>query len=169
VLYSALETLILFHQDVGSELILKRDEWEEFRKDIADFIKAYPKFFESKEKRRLMYEKLPELNRISFKSAFYNFCSRFNIDLSDLWPVVDRRDGIALADIRNKLIHGDTFNPVQGRALISAREHLSWIVERSLLSVLGWTFTSSKVSKEYLPHMAMYNEWRADRKILSGN
>jgi hypothetical protein len=168
-LYSALETLVLFsNQNSGGDLILDESEWKQFNGDAREFIRKHPLFAQSTAKRKLVYEKLPELNRISFKSAFDAFCRRFNIELSDLWPVVGREGGATLARIRNKLIHGDSFDPIQGHAFMSAREHLTWIVERSLMSILGWDFTRSKTSKTYLPHMTMYNEWHNDRKVLSG-
>lgn len=110
---------------------------------------------------------LGQLNRVPFRTAFDSFCKHFDVDVIDLWAVVDRKDGVSLADVRNKLIHGDSFNPLQERALISAKEQLRWVVERSVLSVLGWQVHKSKVSKEYLSKMTMYKEWREDRKILS--
>ncbi len=168
ILYSAFETLILFScRNFENEFILSRPDWKEFRKDIEDFITSHPQFSEDKERRKLVYEKLLELNRVSFSSAFDRFCQHFNVDLSDLWPVVDLKDGISLADIRNKLIHGDILNPLEGRALISAKENLRWVVERSLLSVLGWHVANSKVSKEYVSKMKMYKKWREARKILT--
>lgn len=131
ILYSALETLVLFcRQEFDNELI-------------------------------------GQLNRVPFRTAFDGFCRHFDVDVIDLWPVVDRKDGVSLADVRNRLIHGDSFNPLQERALISAKEQLRWVVERSVLSVLGWQVRKSKVSKEYLSKMTMYKEWREGRKILS--
>ena len=168
-LYSALETIVLFYrQNHGLEFIISLAEWDVFKKDVKRFINKHPQFSENKGKRKLIYEKLPELNRVSFATAFTHFCENYNIDLQDLWPVVDRRDGISLSDIRNKLIHGDTFRRRQERALMSAVEHLRWIVERSILSVLGWPYSKSKVSNSFLSkNMTMYREWPRDRSILS--
>lgn len=169
-LYSALETLVLsFRLDNGTEHILDGDEWHGFKKDTKAFIKGHPLFSNPKDKdrRRLVYQKLEELNRISFADAFEQFCKRYDIDLGDLWPVVDRKDGVTLGDIRNKLVHGDTFGRARWRALISAREHLKWIVERSMLTILGWRVHDSRAAKDLLSGMRMYNEWQHSRELLS--
>lgn len=169
-LYSAFETLILYYrQTYGTELILY-DGWDAFRKDVEKFIKTHSRFTGNtdRRKRKLIYEKLPELNRISFRTAFHDFCEHYNVDLNNLWPVVDRREGISLSDIRNKLIHGDTFTQLQHRVLMCASEHLRWIVERSILCILGWDVANSKVSERFLSiNRTAYKEWREDRKILS--
>lgn len=164
-LYSALETLVLlYRQNHEMEFIVPPTEWPAFRNEIKSFIKSHPYFSGEKCKRKLIYEKLLELNRVSFSTAFTNFCEHYNIDLQDLWPVVDKEESISLFDIRNKLVHGDTFNHKQQHALISAKEHLRWVVERSILSVLGWTYSKSKVSQNFLSkNMAMYKERIEDR------
>jgi len=169
ILYSAVETLVLLYKH-NNEMnnVIDLSDWPNFFKDLKIFIKKYPLFSDKKNKRKLIYEKLPELNRVSFATAFKSFCEHYHIELSDLWPVVDRKDGISLSDIRNKLIHGDSFGRRQERALMSAAEHLGWIVERSLLRVLDWPIAKSKVSKEFLlKNFTMANEWIEDRKILS--
>lgn len=168
MLYSALESLVLFgRQDLTNEFILARAQWNNFRHELEAFIKAHPTFSADKRRRKLIYEKLQELNRVSFNSAFLNFCEQYHLELADLWPVIDRNDGVSLADVRNRLIHGDSFPEGRGLSLISARENLKWIVERSLLMVLGWPVAQSKVSKEYLSCLTMYKEWRDHRKVLS--
>lgn len=112
--------------------------------------------------------KLPEVNRVSFSTAFNEFCKFYKIDLKNLWPVVDKEDGISLSGIRNRLIHGDIFTPRQQLALMSAGAHLRWVVERSVLSVLGWPYSKSKVSPPFLANnMTMYKGWSEDRRILS--
>lgn len=168
-LYSALETLIMFYrQNNGIEFILPPSDWTTFKSDVKNFIKSHSHFVQAKGRRQLIYDKLDELNRISFSSASCRFFEHYNINLDDLWPTVERKDGISLADVRNKLIHGDTFNRLQKRALIAATEHLRWIVERSLLAVLGWPIEDSKVREGFLSrNMIMHREWQEDRKILT--
>jgi len=168
-LFSALETLVLLHRRKHDlEFIITPSEWSAFRGDMEQFVKRHPLFSEDKNKRKLIYDKLPELIRVSFPAAFDSFCESYKLDLTDLWPVADRENGISLSDIRNKLVHGDTFARMQQRALMSAGEHLRWIVERGLLSVLGWSYLKSKVSELFLArNMAMYKGWDEDRKILS--
>lgn len=167
-LYSALETLVFLHRvSDETETILTQSEWKEMMKGIKIFLKKHQLLSGRKDKRKQIYEKLPELNRISFFSAFESFCNHFNVNLEDLWPVVNRNEGVSLSDIRNKLIHGDTFNRLQEKALMSAVEHLRWIVERSILAVLNWHSSKSKVCEGFLQQMTMHKVWREDRKILT--
>lgn len=168
-LYSALETLVLFYsRNNEMEFIIPEENWTVFRKDLEKYIKFHPQFSEQKEKRKLVYDKLKELNRTPFLTAFNAFCKKYDIDLSDLWPVIDRKDGVSLSDIRHKLIHGDSFNLRELDALMYASIHLRWTVERSILSILGWPIEDSKVSEGFL-HRNMYphKDWIEHRKILT--
>ena len=143
-------------------------EWNEFQDDLKKWLRNYPMLKNGKGKRILIYEKLPELNRISFSTAFNHFCAFYSIDLSDLWPVLKNSRGISISEIRNKLIHGETFNPLQLGALMAAKEHLQWIMERLILAVLDWPISRSRVNKEFLEHyMACHKDWVKDQEVLS--
>jgi hypothetical protein len=164
--YSALETIVLFfRRSHQMEHVLPEDKWNHLNQDLRDYIKSHPLCLE-KEKRKFIYEKLPELNRISFPTAFRELCENYEVDLSDLWPVVERSGGMPLSGIRDKLVHGDTFSPLEYDAVITANEHLKWTLERLILSVLGWPPTKSKVSKNFLPIMTCYKSLENDRKLL---
>ncbi len=167
-LYTALETLVLhFRRTHGMESVFV-SEWNEFQDDLKKWLRNYPMLKNGKGKRILIYEKLPELNRISFSTAFNHFCAFYSIDLSDLWPVLKNSRGISISEIRNKLIHGETFNPLQLGALMAAKEHLQWIMERLILAVLDWPISRSRVNKEFLEHyMACHKDWVKDQEVLS--
>ena len=171
--FSSLETLVLLSRRIDNAApILNPDEWKEFRKELETFIKDHKKFSgnkpKHKQRRKLIYEKVPELNRISFSTAFNNFCQEYSIDLHDLWPVTDRTDGLCLFDIRNMLTHGEALTREQEIALSTAKIHLQWIVERSILAVLGWPVSESKVRKEFLSRvMVPHREWREERILFS--
>lgn len=170
-LYSTLETLLLhFRKDHQLETVFASEkELGDFRDDIKNWLKNHPKLSNDKQKRILIYEKLPELNRISFSTAFEQLCNFYSVDLSDLWPLTKNSEGISLSEIRNKLIHGEVINtePEQLRAFIGAKEHLQWIVERLILAFLGWTISKSNINKDYLARkMACYKDWKKDQKIL---
>lgn len=46
--------------------------------------------------------------------------------------------------------------------------HLGWMVERSLLTVLGWSDSKSHVSPSFLSaHMSHYRGWQDHRKALT--
>jgi hypothetical protein len=169
-LYSALETLVLyFRRENNLEMVFSDDEevWSQIKADLMLWLKNYPKLKDDKGKRALLYENLPALTRISFKTAFLKCCDFYSVDLHDLWPVLGNAEGWSLSTIRNKLVHGEYFNRQQLRALISASEHLRWTVERLILSILGWDTSRSNVSADMLSFRNQYKYWEADRKLLS--
>jgi hypothetical protein len=159
-LYSGVETLVFMDHE---GFILPPEQWSILREDLQTYVKEHH-LLEGKERRndrQAIYEKMPELNRISFSSALKTFSTTYKVDLSDLWPLVDRTDGIPLSEIRNRLIHGDVFSLHQERAMASACIHLRLILERMILSVLGWPVSESRASFYNVERLV---EWRDDRK-----
>jgi hypothetical protein len=170
-LYSAIENIVLFYRRLKKlEFVIAKSDWIKLRKCLKKYIKEYSKehlIFDDKEKRKLLYEKLDELNRISFSTVFNKICEEYHIDLKDLWPLVENADGVSLSDIRHKLVHGDIFNPSQYRGLLAARKHLQWILERLILSILKWPIEKSNVCTEIISSWSAYHEWQNDRKAFS--
>jgi len=135
---------------------------------LKEFLRSHQRLRSDKVARTLIYEKLPELNRVSFRTSIQRLITHYGVDLTDLWPVTDTGDDISLLGIRNALIHGRTFTDPQRYSLIAAREHLHWTIERLLLGFFEWPTARSTVSKEYLErNRAMHKGWDADRKALS--
>lgn len=168
MLYSAIESLVSFFQkkypDSGKVLI--GEEWDDFRKDIENHIKQLELHFN---KKQFIYDRLGGLNCHPFSIIFNKMCQHYQVDLQDLWPISKGgRKKKSLSWIRNRLTHGQIFNSTQQYALISAKEHLRWILERLILSVLGWPIERSHVSRKFLSsNMACYKDWEKDRDILS--
>jgi len=145
-LYSAFETLILWFRGKSNlEKILPDSEWSQFQKNFKKWIKADPSFSQSSERRKLFYENLRGMNRISLSTAFAKFCSDFSIYTQDLWPAFENEGGPSLSRIRNKLIHGVPLDPQQIKFLIPAYVHLRTLVERSILAILQWPIEESSV------------------------
>lgn len=171
-LYSALETIVLFfrrNQNIP-EFVFPEDsqEWKQIYDDLKKWLENHPKLKSDKEKTKLICGKLKELNRVSFRNGFKKLIKTFSINLDDLWPVLHGSDGASLADIRNMLVHGEVFNPIQYQSLMVASEHLRWIVERLLLTLLGWDVLRSTVRDEFLSTKIEFNKnWKANREILS--
>jgi len=168
-LYSVLETLVLdYRRQNELEFVLDEDNWNEFEKGIKKWIKQQPQFVSFPEKRKLIYEKLKELNRISFSNAFKKFCISLELDLQDLWTVTGGKG--SLTEIRNKLVHGETFNRSQEKSLIVALHHLTWIVERAILSVLSWSISDSRVSQNFLnKYITLYHNWESERQLITNS
>ncbi len=96
----------------------------------------------------------------------FKFFQRFHpVNLVDLWPLVDSSGGTSLAEIRNRLIHGEYLSEKSTRALVFAELNLRWTVERMLLSVLGWHIMGTHVTPSFLSHITMY-QWTASRKMI---
>jgi hypothetical protein len=179
-LYEGLESLVLYfrrREKKQLEYVFPPNEtgqgskWKERNQlieDVKQFLNQHPLLKNSKTKRNLLFDNLLGLNRVSFRTAFEKMCKHYAADLSDLWPITGNAKGWSLSTIRNKLVHGEHFNPRQIYALIAAKEHLQWMVERLILATLGWDISKSKVSKDYLSrNRRIYQNWKADQKILS--
>jgi hypothetical protein len=166
-LYSALEMMVLhFRREQGLEFILPDEgEFRRLQGDLRKWLKQHP-LLEDKGRRGLVYEKLFEINRVSFGHAFEKFCEVYSVDLGDLWPVVGNVGGPSLSTIRNRLVHGEVLGEGYYKALITAKFHLQWTVERMILAMLGWPVKKSNIDEWYLSPMAMYKDWDSERANL---
>jgi hypothetical protein len=150
-MFSGMETLVLdFRRRENLEYVLPKDKWPALRKYLRKCIKESVEPKLEREQRASIYRKLDELNRISINEAFDEFCKRYAIDLEDLWPVFGTKETVGLADIRNRLIHGDPFPPDLYESLFVANEHLKYTLERVIVRILGCDVRETKVSPDYL-------------------
>lgn len=164
VTFVAVESLLTFFRRQDNYKILKREAFGAFERDLKKWLKEHPALAGEARKRALIYEKVPELNRYPFSYVFKGFCEHHSLDLSDLWPVVGNHAEWPLTEIRHRLVHGDPFKSRPSEALACAHTHLSWVVKRMLLSVLGWPITRSNVSRENLSRISNYHEsWQVER------
>lgn len=100
------------------------------------------------------------------KEQFEEFEKQHPIDLTDLWPLIDGSPGASLRDIRNALVHGEAFtNESDIMALSFATQNLQWILERILLTTLGWDVEISSVSARRLNLYTAHN-WRKEQQSL---
>jgi hypothetical protein len=121
------------------------------------------------ENKKIMLSKLGYLNRYPTGKTFEMMASTYDIDLQDLWPVYEAGNKTnVLSWIRNELVHGRVIPFEKSSALIGAREHLKWILERLILGFLGWPIERSNVSKDFLSkNMACYCSLNEDRSVFS--
>lgn len=103
----------------------------------------------------------PGTKNAKFIQLFNEFQKHYNLNISDLWPLVDRTRGRSLKDIRNRIAHGQPFNAQEEQYLFFAVENLKWLVERMLLAILKWPIEKSKVRKESLSYFTAHNWDRA--------
>lgn len=62
-------------------------------------------------------------------------------------PLYKEGDFIGLSDIRNKLIHGDRISNEFIKMLSEAESSLQYMIERILLTIMGYSVSNSDVSK----------------------
>jgi hypothetical protein len=168
--FAALETLVtLYRQKTGLSTILVPQAWATFEKDFKSFIQGHALFKKDSDRRKLLYEKTGELNRVAFGTA-YRKCTeslgKYGFHDDDLWPVVGSSRGISLADIRNRIVHGVVFRPPQQEGLFKSLIHLRWCVERMILAFFEWPLERSLVGR-FLVHMASYQTWKDAQESLS--
>jgi hypothetical protein len=164
VLFAGIETLVsMFRKEKGFEFVLTDEKWTELEKVLKAAIKN-PTVSLTSEQRRQVYGKLRELNRIAFSDALLSFHEYYSISVSDLWPLTGRG---SLAEIRNRVIHGETFTPTEISAMMTAKFQLQCHLERMLLAVLGWPSKKSRVSEHFLRIWQPYRQMKQEQEILT--
>jgi len=168
-MFAGLETLILdFRRTENIEIVLPPGQFKHLRNYLKECIKKSTKPELTATQQESICKKLGELNRVSLREAFENFCEQYGIHLLDLWPVFGGDGVVGLVDIRNKLIHGDPLSHDMFGALIVAKEHLKYTLERVLVKVLGWKLEKTKVSPAFLGVYGFgMKGLQAEQKILA--
>jgi hypothetical protein len=169
MLYAAVETLVLFfRRREGLEFIFSDEsEWKMLNSDLRSWLKGHPLLSDKREKRPFVYEKFSELNRYSFSAAFKKFCEHYEVDLSDLWPMVGGGSEGSLSAIRNKLVHGEVYRPEHYHALVGAREHLRWSVYRMIFGMLRWPIDRTKIDMKHIAQSPIHKSLDEDRRQIS--
>lgn len=169
MLYAAVETLILFfrRREHLEFIFSDESEWMTVQADLKSLLSAHPVFSNDKVKRARVYEKLSELTRPSFSSAFRAFCDHYHVDLSDLWPMVGSSKGDSLSTIRNKIVHGEVYQHDKYEALMGARAHLRWSIYRMIFGMLQWPIGRTKVGEKHIGRHPIHRTLASDIKLLS--
>jgi len=169
--FAAVETLVAhFRESHGLTAILDPQQWASFEKDLTSFIKKHPLFKDEENtgRRKLIYEKRSELNRIAFGTAYRQTAaslSKHGFHDDDLWPIAGSSRGLSLAEIRNRIVHGVVFTPPQQEALFKSLIHLRWCAERMIVAFLEWPLERSLVGA-FLRHMDSYHTWKEAQQML---
>ncbi len=169
-MFAGLETLVSdFRRKENYEYVIPDlRTWTQLKKYLRNCIKGSVSPKLEKFQRNSIYQKMDELNRISFREAYDSFCDRYKIDVSDLWPLYGERGAAGLVDIRNRFIHGNPFPHDLMKSIVIAKEHLKYILERSLLSVLGWDIDRTKLKPTILKrNNAAIHVLQSEQEIIS--
>jgi hypothetical protein len=168
MLFAGVETLLnLFQSLENLNLIVPRKQWRSLSDRISPLLKGQETFLALPEDvQAKVLNDIHGANRTSFAARFKRVCSSQEIDLADLWPMLGGRD--SLYAVRNRIVHGRVFsNDQEWFRVISAKYHLLWTLERSILSILEWPVDRSRVSAKSLCGMTLYSSWRMDREYFA--
>jgi hypothetical protein len=147
-MFAALEGLLLdYRRRTDLEFVLDAVTWRAVRSAVHVAIKGV---LPDRDRRRLIYPKVEELNRISLRDTLQHFCHSSSCDLSDLWPIFPSDGMVGLSDLRNLLVHGDPVAASFPVELLTARESLRWSLERVLTNMLEWPIDRTEVDPQYL-------------------
>ena len=117
---------------------------------------------------KLHYKDIAKKTKKDIQSRACDMAKYHNIDLNDLWPIGKTDQKGTLTYIRNQISHCFDREELYKNDLIMAREHLAWIIERLVLSLLGWPVEKSNVSKNFLSsRMACYVDWQKKKKDVT--
>lgn len=168
ILFVGIETLLnLFGplRDVGR--IIPNEQWQTLTDRISSLLKGQETFLSLPDDIQGKLQKnILGANRASFGDRFKQMCSSQNIDLADLWPMVGAK--ASLSAMRSRIVHGRVFaSDQEWFRVISAKYHLLWTLERSILCSLGWPVEKSRVSAKSLSGMTLYDSWRADLEYFT--
>lgn len=147
ILFAALEAIVLtYRRTTNKEFIFNTTQFKKLARAIKDTIKDK---IDNETQYNEVCSKLSELNRVALRTVFDDFCKNNSIDLSSLWPVFEKSDHKpGLSDIRNKLVHGDTQEMLG--FLSYAHEHLQYVLERVVCSLLDWPLERTEINSETL-------------------
>lgn len=165
MMFSGIECLLArYNQEVGIEVIVEQG-WKQLRSNLRKWLAIQSEVTAlDTVRQQFLYAKIGELNRVSFAEAFLQMTG--SVDLSDLWSIVGNEPP-TLSRLRNRIVHGFPFDTAQEFAMVSAKYHLLWTLERLLLDLLGWPVGKSRVDKRSLAGLTLYGQWRNDRRILA--
>ena len=134
-MFAALEGLSKFYKDkVVSEL---ENNWKDVNNALSKCIDSQTsispdaKIFLTKNLSALKQGKQLEVRmKMFFKSQ--------NVNVDDLWPVFGKDKLPDLYWVRNELAHGQHFSDQRFSAFLKAYEHMSLVLERVVLCILGF-------------------------------
>jgi hypothetical protein len=168
MLFAGVETLLnLFVSGEDIEPIVPKRQWEEWCDLMTEAVQADQDFRALPDAvQAQLVGNVRGANRAFFADRFLRMCSSQEIELMDLWPMLGGRG--SLYAVRNRIVHGRVFSTDQEWfRVVSAKYHLLWTLERSILRILGWPVAQSRVSPRALRGLSLYGDWHRDRDYFA--
>jgi hypothetical protein len=170
MLFAGIETLVNAFEPVNNvEPPVPKKEWQTLTDSISRSLETHQSFRAlPRNTQAWVLNNVKASNQVSFPDRFKKMCVSKKIDLSDLWPMVGAKSG--LYTVRNRIVHGRIFSSDQEWfRVISAKFHLLWTLERSILAILEWPVEQSRISNKSLAGMTLYRDWRADQAYFASS
>jgi len=164
MLFAGIETLLnLAGSATDGDPLVPKTEWQPLFECISTALRSQETFLGlAEDAQERLLDNIDRARHASFRERFERMCSVKSIDLTDLWPMLGNKD--SLYAVRNRIVHGRVFSSDQEWfRVVSAKFHLLWSLERSILCFLGWPVERSRSSSNSLRGVTFYNTWRADR------
>ena len=168
MLFAGIETLLnVFQPSKDVDPPAPNDIWQALFDTVSTVLERQRTFIALPDRvQEQLLKNIRGANQVSFSNRFERMCSSQKIDLADLWPMLG--GGNSLYAVRNRIVHGRVFSSDQEWfRVVSAKFHLLWTLERSILSILGWPVGRSRCSARSLSGMTLYSKWRADREYFT--
>jgi hypothetical protein len=168
MLFAGIETLLNAFEPVHNVAPpVSKPTWQTLADKITATLESAPAFLAlDKDTKTRVLGAVKGSNQVSFGDRFKKMCTSQNIDLSDLWPMLGGKS--SLYSVRNRIVHGRLFaSDQEWFRVISAKSHLRWTLERSILSILGWPIDRSRSSSKSLCGLTLYGNWRSDEAYFA--
>jgi hypothetical protein len=135
-MFAALEGLSYIYKD---KVIpgLEKGAWKSIKNTLSEWIDNQTSI--SPEAKDLLKNNLSELKKaMTLEVRMKGFLKSNKVNVDDLWPIFEKDKLCGLYWVRNKLAHGRHFSDERFGAFLKAKEHLSLVLERVVLRMLGF-------------------------------
>lgn len=153
--FAAFEELVLVYRRQNNlEFTVDDNHWRDLSQSIKQTIRDFQPEL-TNQQRSMLYDGMAGMKRVSLRRVWERWEADLACELGDLWPVYDSGQRAGLSTIRNKIVHGDFNSDRHFGALCVANDHLRWLLERLVLSLLDWSIEKSEVRPRLLKGRAI--------------
>lgn len=162
--FAGIEHLVLDFKDrVGLKHTLRGASWKRVRRRIGELIDKDEEI--SSQQAAWIIKKLPELNRVPIEDVLDRLCREYDLDLSDLWPLLGSEAD--LVRIRNWIVHAEKTPEALWEDCFFAVQNLGWIFERLVLTILKWPAAGSGAGRAGVSSYYASSNWPAAKERLA--
>jgi len=153
-LFSAFEGLVDAIVSAGAKSTFAKDtkKRDSVRDALLAHLEEWVKTNElSEELCKQFAKQIRNISSISLSARYAILDKTIEFEHRDLWPIVATGKTKSLYVLRSRLAHGAPFEERHFEALVTAGQHLEWLVERLICAVLKWPLEKTDLSVAALP------------------